>query len=543
MAIHPQEVSPTNGATSNRLRVVTYRRVSTQSQVKGYSLGAQEKDCRALANQLGAVVVADYEDGGASGHDWDLPGLNAILAAAKRHEFDILIVPDPDRLARNMAKQLVVEEELRRFGVTIQYVNLPLRDTAEDRLLKNVRGSIAEYEREKIMARSVRGKREKAERGKVVGGSAAPYGYRFIRDKDGKIATVEPDPEESPIVRRMFRALLTDSLVELANALTGDGVPGPTGTHWNFASIHRIVTNPVYIGTWVYGRHHKRWRSAEDTMPGQIIIPVSPLVDQETWEAVAAAMTRRKKVRKGRKPEGDDPFALRGMFTCGHCDGVVSVRWNNGYRYYSCRRALPSRAKMDHHDICTFHDVPADELEADVWDRIASSLLDPERLTAGLAESREEHTQAERRQHERLEILQREMGRHRGDLKGILRQRITVDAGSERDQLLEDMAQESEQTIRRLQTEYDRLATMRVGGMSAEEASDLERFAAEVRDGIGSATPAEKRQVYRLLQLHGTLREDADGKKYGRFHHVACDLHAVIPVASDVVPTRTGMRT
>ena len=82
--------------------------------------------------------------------EWDLPGLNALLDAAKRREFDVLLVYDPDRLARNMAKQLVLEAELSRHNVTIRYCTLRLGDTAEDRLLKNMRSSIAEYEREKV---------------------------------------------------------------------------------------------------------------------------------------------------------------------------------------------------------------------------------------------------------------------------------------------------------------------------------------------------------------------------------------------------------
>ena len=99
------------------LRAAKYRRVSTVRQAEqGYSLEAQDKDLDRLADELGAVVVADFADND-SGAEWDLPGLNALLDAAKRSEFDILVVYDPDRLARNMAKQLVIEEELRRAGV------------------------------------------------------------------------------------------------------------------------------------------------------------------------------------------------------------------------------------------------------------------------------------------------------------------------------------------------------------------------------------------------------------------------------------------
>src|SRR5262249_51577004 len=147
-------------------RAAIYSRVSTLMQAReGFSLAAQAKDCYRLADELGATVIGEPFTDNDSGAEWDLPGLNAMLDAAKRHEFDVLIVYDPDRLARNMAKQLVLEEELRRYGVTIQYVGLRLGDTAEDRLLKNVRASVSEYEREKIKMRTLRGKREKAERG------------------------------------------------------------------------------------------------------------------------------------------------------------------------------------------------------------------------------------------------------------------------------------------------------------------------------------------------------------------------------------------
>ena len=53
-----------------------------------------------------------------------------------------------------MAKQLVIEEELGRYGVAIRYVTLPTSGSPEDNLLKNVRSSIAEYEREKIRIRN-----------------------------------------------------------------------------------------------------------------------------------------------------------------------------------------------------------------------------------------------------------------------------------------------------------------------------------------------------------------------------------------------------
>src|SRR3712207_736490 len=81
------------------LRAGLYDRVSTLMQRRnGFSLDAQEKDTRAYAERLGAEVVQHWTDND-SGAEWDLPGLNAMLDAARRREFDILIVYGPDRLA------------------------------------------------------------------------------------------------------------------------------------------------------------------------------------------------------------------------------------------------------------------------------------------------------------------------------------------------------------------------------------------------------------------------------------------------------------
>src|SRR5262249_29524205 len=147
-----------------------------------------------------------------SGADWDLDGLNAMLDAARRREFDVLIVYDIDRLARSMTKQLVIEEELARYGVAIRYVTLRLGDSAEDQLLKNVRSSIAEYERGKIALRTSRGRRAKAESGQVVGNGWAPYGYRFTRDETGRVVGLDPGPDTAPVVQRIFRDVATTPL-------------------------------------------------------------------------------------------------------------------------------------------------------------------------------------------------------------------------------------------------------------------------------------------------------------------------------------------
>src|SRR5688572_30126572 len=101
-------------ALSTHLRAAIYTRVSTLEQGEhGHGLDSQLKDCRKLAAELDATIVTEYEDRD-SGASWALPGLNAMLDAAKRGDLDIVIRHDPDRLSRRMARYVIIEQELKK---------------------------------------------------------------------------------------------------------------------------------------------------------------------------------------------------------------------------------------------------------------------------------------------------------------------------------------------------------------------------------------------------------------------------------------------
>ena len=63
----------------------------------------------------------------------------------------------PDRLARRYAHQVLLMEEFRRAGAEVIFLNHAIGGTAEDDLLLQIQGVIAEYERSKILERSRRG--------------------------------------------------------------------------------------------------------------------------------------------------------------------------------------------------------------------------------------------------------------------------------------------------------------------------------------------------------------------------------------------------
>ncbi|NIT37135.1 MAG: recombinase family protein, partial [candidate division Zixibacteria bacterium] len=92
-------------------------------------------------------------------------------------DFDVLVCREMDRLARSLAKQMIVEDRLKRAGVVIEYALASYDDTPEGQLQKLVRASVAEYERLKIVERMERGRRRAVQRGNVLVAGQAPYGY------------------------------------------------------------------------------------------------------------------------------------------------------------------------------------------------------------------------------------------------------------------------------------------------------------------------------------------------------------------------------
>ena len=186
-------------------RAVLYARVSGDDRHReDRNLIGQLDMCREYALQHGYEIVDELAeaDRGASGADLQLPQLIRVRDMARTGAFDLLVVREIDRLSRSLAKQLFVEEELRRHGVSIEYVLGEYADTPEGNLMKNLRASIAEFERLKISERMVRGRELSAKSGSVMVYARPPFGYAMI-EHDGKRALEIYEPQ-ARVVRLIF---------------------------------------------------------------------------------------------------------------------------------------------------------------------------------------------------------------------------------------------------------------------------------------------------------------------------------------------------
>ena len=129
-------------------RAIASTRVSTDEQAKGYGLQTQLDAIRQYAASRGYDLTAEFPDD-YSGASMDRPGLNRLREHVARSPIDRVIVYDIDRLARKSVYQMLIEEELGRWGVLVEYVTGQYAENDEGRLQKQIRASIAEFEKSK----------------------------------------------------------------------------------------------------------------------------------------------------------------------------------------------------------------------------------------------------------------------------------------------------------------------------------------------------------------------------------------------------------
>jgi site-specific DNA recombinase len=311
-------------------------------------------------------------------------------------------------LARRYAHQVLLIDEFRRAGAEVVFLNRPIGGTAEDDLLLQVQGVIAEYERAKILERSRRGRRHAARSGSVSALTGAPFGYRYVsRTQGGGVARFEVVEDEAHIVRLLFAWIGLDrlSLREVCRRLQQMGCQTRRGsTYWHASTIRSMLDNPAYMGRAAFGRarflaprprlrpvreHLKPSPRATSRVAAPreewIEIPVPALVDPIIFEAVRGQLEENRSRKRDREPSRR--WLLQGLTVCQRCGyayyGKMAPRSRkydpaNVLRYYRCTGADGYR--FNGKAVCHNGPVRSDQLEQVVWDQVRSLLEEPGRV-------------------------------------------------------------------------------------------------------------------------------------------------------------------
>jgi site-specific DNA recombinase len=183
-----------------------YARVSSEQQREANTIASQTASLIEFAKNHDLEVPKEwaFEDDGYSGATLERPGLERVRDLAAEGQIQVVLAYAPDRLSRKYAYQILLIEELARNGVETLFVKAPQGSSAEDQLLVQFQGMIAEYERAQILERSRRGKRHRAQSGEISVMSGAPYGYRYVRKTDEAPAAYALLEAEARVVQRIY---------------------------------------------------------------------------------------------------------------------------------------------------------------------------------------------------------------------------------------------------------------------------------------------------------------------------------------------------
>jgi site-specific DNA recombinase len=323
---------------TNLKRAITYLRVSTARQassggeIEGYSIPAQRAACRRKADELGASVLDEYVDAGASARSVDRPALQALLdRLADKRDIDYVIVHKVDRLARDRADDVAIGLTIHKAGAVLVSASEQIDDSPAGTLLHGIMATIAEFYSRNLSHETKKGLHEKAKRGGTPG--YAPLGYLNAtkRVDDREVKAIVYDPERAPHIKWAFETYasgewsITDLVEELARrGMRTRSTATRAAVPLSRSQVHRILSSSYYKGRLLFGGVDYDGRHPA-------------LVDDKTWEDV-------QEVLSGRRIAGDRSWRhdhyLKGTLFCARCESRLGLTYAKGrggtYLYFYC---------------------------------------------------------------------------------------------------------------------------------------------------------------------------------------------------------------
>lgn len=377
-----------------------YARVSSEQQREERTIASQTAALIEFAKTHSLEVPTEWviEDEGFSGATLERPGLERVRDLAAEGQIQFVLAYSPDRLSRKYAYQILLVEEFAKHGVETLFVNAPQGTSAEDQLLVQFQGMIAEYERAQILERSRRGKRHRARSGEISVLSGAPYGYRYIRKTDEAPASYQVNDAEAQVVQRVYEmyTVVGLSIGEIARRLNAQGVPTrKQSARWERSVIWGMLRNPAYRGAAAFGKTRVAGRvrvtralrrrgglvsgdSVGHERPPEewIEISVPALVSEESF-ARAQELLHENKIRSRRRTI--TPSIVQGLVSCQKC-GYAFSRTSTyttvrKIHYYKCIGSDGWRKLGG--PVCDNRAVRQDLLDQIVWTEVVRLLEDP----------------------------------------------------------------------------------------------------------------------------------------------------------------------
>jgi site-specific DNA recombinase len=389
-------------------KAALYARVSSDAQKNEGTIESQVAELKRQIAGAGHVLIKEYVDDGVPGPLLDRPALNELRADAKRDVYEVVYFLDADRIARVVAYQTIIIEELMKCGKQIIIKGKNYADNPENKFTLQMLGVVAEYEHAKIIERTTRGRLHRLRQGELTSTGHRTFGYDYVRKTPTSPAALVINEEQAATVRTIFEMFASGQcgLVTICRHLEERHILTRTGKAlWDNDGIKRMLKNETYAGTRYFNRMtaaknatpeskrkkrvRGRWmeRDREEWIP----VKVPAIVSRELFDKVQERLARHDE----RYCRPQTHYLLSGLIQCGCCgsrgssfrgwhrvprpSGKISVYHQSSYR---CIR----RAEQNQHvknrikEPCHNSSIATHILEGKVFEMIRETMLNPGKL-------------------------------------------------------------------------------------------------------------------------------------------------------------------
>lgn len=500
-------------------RAINLARVSTPRQAELYSLDYQLEQMRHYAKDTGLTIIAEFKDD-MTGRRLERDGLEEACLMLERDEADILITWKFDRLHRNYVNSVVLRERIRRAGKEIHYAQSRSVSgkTERQRLPEDLQYIMAEIEADDIVERTSQGRANKVAAGKWIGLNRPPYGYTTRgRGRDVQLVI---DEEKAKNVRLIFRWYVRGdeshvpmSTKKIAEKLSAMNIPTPQDLipsrqhmkrrgfgEWSRATIHKIIRQHAYGGTFYHFRHtvrNGRTVVNPDKSKWQGV-PVPRIVDEDVFLAAQQKMDQGRELSK-RGVVFDYLVGRRVWCECGYKMRSVSSgkehRLKDGsitgysWHYYRC----PGRTSGTTHT-CDMPPVNVKQLDNLVWKWVKTEIANPIILEKKLLEIQAEQELGGMGVAKRIDML----AEHKKSIEEELRRLGKLYAKGMPEGIVDQLISEQSHKLQLIDEEIRRLEVERETPLTSDVIATLVAFSTkfgEPLEAIGESFEAQRAMI------------------------------------------------
>lgn len=335
------------------------------------SIDSQIEDCITLCKRYGWRDYKIYRDKGWSAKNLDRPSFQQMNDDVMNGRIEAVVCYKIDRISRSIRDLVNLIEDYSEIGVHFVSFSDNINTAAPGgMMLATLFGSLAQMERESIIARVTDNYYYRCEQG-FWGGGPAPYGYRLKKTvvNGQKHTVLEQDPAEAAVVRQFFEWYLEPggTVYKILKKADKENIVTRKGKPWTSRVVSDILSKAVYAPNTmdVYNfyeeqgvklrispdqcdgkqsvnlfgkrdrgsKHPKRSRPASE-MTFAIALH-SPIIDSDTFLRVQ----QKKKATLSTTPRTGTSRTtiLSGLVQCGSCGRAMSPSGSNrGVRYFTC---------------------------------------------------------------------------------------------------------------------------------------------------------------------------------------------------------------